>query len=104
MSTIFNTYSEPISYKALQNAKYDQPHLGNLVTVENCYYYMSLLENFYNIEQSLGPELFKLYIVAAERRYLEFIRTVGKRDTLERWNSSKPLPLGIKKRQRYIIY
>ncbi|KAG2223651.1 hypothetical protein INT45_010010 [Circinella minor] len=73
----------------------DIPRLDTIVTVENCYYYMSLLESFYNIEQSLGPELFKLYVIAAERRYLEFIRIVGKRDTLERWNSSKQVPLDI---------
>ena len=94
MSTVFNTYTEPIGYKALAKARASQLRLGTLVTVENCYYYMSLLENFYNIEQSLGPELFKLYIVAAERRYLDFMRIVGKRDTLERWDSNKPLPLG----------
>ncbi|KAI9499098.1 hypothetical protein BDB00DRAFT_924863 [Zychaea mexicana] len=70
------------------------PFLDGVVSVENCFYYMSLLESFYEVEQSMGAELFKLYIVAAERRYLEFVRNCGN-NTLQKWDQEQPVPLDI---------
>ncbi|KAI8141554.1 hypothetical protein BJV82DRAFT_168881 [Fennellomyces sp. T-0311] len=67
----------------------NSPQFDNVVTAENCYYYLSLLESFYEVEQSMSPELFKRYVVAAEKRYLEFMQnynTFGLYD---------PLPLDI---------
>lgn len=50
----------------------DNPQFDTIVTSENCFYYLSLLEQFYQIEQSMSSELFDRYIVAAEKRYLYF--------------------------------
>ncbi|KAI8141552.1 hypothetical protein BJV82DRAFT_618215 [Fennellomyces sp. T-0311] len=68
----------------------NSPVFDDVVTAENCYYYLSLLESFYELEQSMSPELFKRYIVAAERRYLEFMTKV------DNWyEGSEALPLDI---------
>ncbi|KAI9499092.1 hypothetical protein BDB00DRAFT_867160 [Zychaea mexicana] len=70
------------------------PELDKVVSVENCLYYMSLLQSFYEVEQSLEPEIFKLYVVAAERRYLEFIRQ-RQMDTTRVFIRDQPIPLDI---------
>ena len=81
---IGNTFIEKYGPDVLKKMKYILPRLDYVVDMGNCYYYMFLLESFYNINFFLGPEHFKLYILAAERRCLEFIRTVGKENTFER--------------------
>ncbi|KAI9274817.1 hypothetical protein BDA99DRAFT_249500 [Phascolomyces articulosus] len=89
------TYYQPLEWKKLKNIQETKPRLDSVVNVENCYYYMSLLEEFYNVEQSMSDELFKLYIIAAERRYLEFIRYCGTGNYLQHWSGGRPVPIDI---------
>ncbi|KAI9493998.1 hypothetical protein BDB00DRAFT_928496 [Zychaea mexicana] len=72
----------------------DGPQLDNVVTVENYLYYLSLLESFYELEQSMSPEIFKIFMVAAEKRYLEFLLTCYN-GNVNRWDSNKPVPLDV---------
>ncbi|KAI9274814.1 hypothetical protein BDA99DRAFT_249459 [Phascolomyces articulosus] len=92
--TVKKTYYEKFDEKAIAKRSNNGPSVDNVVTVENCYYYMSLLESFYKVERSLGPELFKLYIIAAERRYLEFLRNLSN-SSLPWQNYDKPVSLDI---------
>ncbi|KAI9274812.1 hypothetical protein BDA99DRAFT_498657 [Phascolomyces articulosus] len=87
-------------FKNLTNNENNQMMSNNLqldkvVTVENCFYYMSLIESFYEVEQSLGPQLFKLFIIAGERRYLDMLHNVSKGKHILEWDDKKPVPLDV---------
>ena len=83
-------------YKSFTHRFKNRPCVGGIaVTVDNCFYYLSLLESFYEIEQSLGPKLFRLYVIAAERRYIEFLRTCSMgSNNFYNWDDRDPVPLG----------
>jgi hypothetical protein len=51
------------------------PSIEGIVTVANCWYYLSLLEKFVDITQSMDEEILKMYLVRAEYRYFQWIST-----------------------------
>jgi hypothetical protein len=49
------------------------PHIDRVVTVANCWYYLSLLERFVDITQSMTEDVLKMFLVRAEYRYFQFV-------------------------------
>lgn len=45
------------------------PVLNTVVTVSNCWYYLSLLERFVDTTKDMSEDVLKLYLVRAEYRY-----------------------------------
>jgi hypothetical protein len=54
-------------------SKNEFPVLNSVVTVSNCWYYLSLLERFVYATKDLEEEDLKLYLVRAEYRYYTWI-------------------------------
>jgi hypothetical protein len=57
----------------IEKTKNEFPSLDGVVTVANCWYYLSLLERFVEITQSMEEDLLKMYLVRAEYRYFQWI-------------------------------
>jgi hypothetical protein len=51
----------------------DHPSLDTVVTVDNCWYYLSLLEQFVQATQDLPNAILQQYLVRAEYRYFRWI-------------------------------
>jgi hypothetical protein len=49
------------------------PTMSTVVTVANCWYYLSLLERFVDITSSMSEDVLKMYLVRAEYRYFLWI-------------------------------
>ena len=56
-----------------ESVQFEFPSLDQVVTVENCWYYLSLLERFVDITKDMNEEDLKLYLVRAEYRYFRWI-------------------------------
>ncbi|KAJ8653623.1 hypothetical protein O0I10_010773 [Lichtheimia ornata] len=52
------------------------PKLNNVVTIENCFYYISLMERFLQYKSTLGPDLVKIMLSRAEVRYTRWLRYI----------------------------
>ncbi|KAI7887152.1 hypothetical protein K492DRAFT_189568 [Lichtheimia hyalospora FSU 10163] len=50
------------------------PRLNNVVTIENCFYYLSLMERFLEYKRTFGPQLVKIMLARAEIRYARWLR------------------------------
>ncbi|CDH56061.1 predicted protein [Lichtheimia corymbifera JMRC:FSU:9682] len=50
------------------------PRLNDVVSVENCFYYLSLMERFLEYKRTLGPQLVKVMLARAEIRYARWLR------------------------------
>ena len=66
------------------------PVMDRVVTVENCWYYLSLLERFVDITTEMNEEDLKLYLVRAEYRYFQWIAKCSENNAI----SSPPPPVG----------
>lgn len=73
-----------------EKVKGDFPSFAqHAVTVEQCWYYLSLLERFVDITKNMSENDLKLYLVRAEYRYFRFIsKKTGDRKIV---NSTPPL-------------
>lgn len=49
------------------------PTLSSVVSVKNCWYYLSLLERFVDTTSSMTEDVLKTYLVRAEYRYFLWI-------------------------------
>lgn len=49
------------------------PTMSSVVSVSNCWYYLSLLERFVDITSSMTEDILKMYLVRAEYRYFLWI-------------------------------
>ncbi|KAL9555736.1 hypothetical protein MBANPS3_002233 [Mucor bainieri] len=50
----------------------EYPTFDKVVTVSNCYYYLSLLERFVETTKDMSEDVLKLYLVRAEYRYYKW--------------------------------
>ena len=48
------------------------PTLNGVVTVENCHYYLSLMEQFMHYKKSFDTDLLKVMLARAEIRYIQW--------------------------------
>ncbi|KAI8148014.1 hypothetical protein BJV82DRAFT_314438 [Fennellomyces sp. T-0311] len=83
-----------IKFQNYLKKKKNSVQLDTVVTVENCYYYMSLLEHFDELERTMLPDYnqFAHFLVVAEKRYLDFLRLSH---TKNEWNHFKHVPIDI---------
>ncbi|KAI9253051.1 hypothetical protein EDC94DRAFT_268230 [Helicostylum pulchrum] len=49
------------------------PSFNSVVTVPNCWYYLSMLERFVDITSSMPQDILKMYLVRAEYRYFKWM-------------------------------
>lgn len=49
------------------------PSFNTVVTVPNCWYYLSMLERFVDITSSMPQDILKMYLVRAEYRYFRWM-------------------------------
>jgi hypothetical protein len=49
------------------------PVLDSVVTVDNCWYYLSLLERFVQATKDMDNDTLKMYLVRAEYRYFRWL-------------------------------
>lgn len=49
------------------------PRLDNVVTVDNCWYYLSLIEQFVQVTKDMPNAILQKYLVRAEYRYFHWI-------------------------------
>ncbi|KAI8148079.1 hypothetical protein BJV82DRAFT_316236 [Fennellomyces sp. T-0311] len=80
------------SFNEILEPNKKQTQLDTVVTVENCYYYMSLLCSFYELERSMTSRAFSLFLAAAEKRYIEFMCSCH---TENSWDGISHVPLYI---------
>lgn len=50
----------------------EYPKLDEVVTVSNCFYYLSLLERFVQTTRNMPEDILKKYLVRAEYRYFKW--------------------------------
>lgn len=62
-----------------ESSENEFPELDSVVTVENCWYYLSLLERFVRMTKDMEEDILKLYLVRAEYRYVQWIEGYKKR-------------------------
>lgn len=48
------------------------PKISDVVTVANCWYYLSLLERFVDTTGLMSEKVLKMYLVRAEHRYFQW--------------------------------
>lgn len=56
----------------LESQSGEFPTFDKVVTVSNCYYYLSLLERFVETTKDMSESVLKLYLVRAEYRYYKW--------------------------------
>lgn len=64
----------------IEMAKGEFPSLDEVMTVANCWYYLSLLERFVDTIQSMPEHILKMYLVRAEYHYCKWASTGVKLD------------------------
>ncbi|KAI8065459.1 hypothetical protein BC940DRAFT_82809 [Gongronella butleri] len=62
------------------------PDLNDAAKVKNCYFYLSLIERFWNMMDALDVEVKEYYMARAETRYEKFVRS------FEHHTGESPLP------------
>lgn len=67
------------------------PVLDEVVSVSNCYYYLSLLERFVSVIENMNKDELMQYLVRAESRYFRWIFNPAFKMSMVR----QPPPLGI---------
>ncbi|ORZ13521.1 hypothetical protein BCR42DRAFT_65294 [Absidia repens] len=55
------------------------PTLNEVVTVDNCYYYLAMIERFWQVMNSMKREQQRLYLARAEFRYELWVRAFDKK-------------------------
>lgn len=85
-----------------EKVKGDFPVLNDILTVANCWYYLSLLERFVEFTQSLEEDVLKMYLVRAEYRYFKWIAT-DKVKIIRKAENAVP-PLGKKPKLLFNLY
>lgn len=71
------------------------PRLNDVVSVKNCFYYLSLMERFLEYKRTLGPQLVKVMLARAEIRYARWLRYMN--DTSKGSSNHKKIapPIGM---------
>lgn len=81
-----------------QKSKNEFPSVDSVVTVANCWYYLSLLERFVDITSTMSENVLKMYLVRAEYRYFQWMFT-----NKELYGESKSIP-PVGKKVKTTIY
>lgn len=74
-----------------QGSENEFPSMDSVVTVANCWYYLSLLERFVNVTKPMPESVLKVYLVRAEYRYFKWM---FKNQTEKRGSKAIP-PIGM---------
>jgi hypothetical protein len=59
------------------------PTFNTVVTVSNCWYYLSLLERFVDITKDMPEDTLKIYLVRAEYRYFKWVTELHRKELME---------------------
>lgn len=71
------------------------PRLNDVVSVENCFYYLSLMERFLEYKRTLGPQLIKVMLARAEIRYARWLRYLNDASKSKSNNPKIAPPIGM---------
>ena len=92
-----NQQQQSVKYASLpprEKIPNEFPKLNEVVTVENCHYYLSLMEHFAIYKTKFDDFHLKILLARAERRYIQWREIVQSSFSRSAYKSFAP-PLGI---------